>query len=146
MTNQAVEILIVDDDPVTCDLLSEVFQQEGYSPTTARSRTEAIALTESQRFDIVLSDIRMQTKVDGLDVLKAIKQQSEGTKVILMTAFGSLETAIEAVRQGAFDYISKPFDLDAVTLAVRRALQTHPEDESHTLLQEENPEVQETKS
>ncbi|HZS47799.1 MAG TPA: sigma-54 dependent transcriptional regulator [Blastocatellia bacterium] len=146
MSNQSVEILIVDDDPVTCDLLSEVFQQEGYSPTTARSGPEAISLTESQRFDIVLSDIRMQTKIDGLDVLKAIKQQNENTKVILMTAFGSLETAIEAVRQGAFDYISKPFDLDAVTLAVRRALQQQPHDEAHNDLQEEPPDSLEQRS
>src|SRR6185369_4720703 len=99
MTSPAVEILIVDDDQVTCDLLSEVFQQEGYTPTTARSSPEAINLTSTQHFDIVLSDIRMQTKVDGLDLLKAVKQQDENTKVILMTAFGSLETAIEAVRQ-----------------------------------------------
>ena len=142
MTNHAVGILIVDDDPVTCDLLSEVFQQEGYSPTTARSSPEAISLTSTQHFDIVLSDIRMQTKVDGLDLLKAIKQQNGDTKVILMTAFGSLETAVEAVRQGAFDYISKPFDLDAVTLAVRRALQNQPEDEADKLLQDETTELE----
>ena len=121
--NQAqTHLLVVDDDPVTLDLLKEVLTQEGYEVTVALGGEEALAKGEDFPFDIVITDVRMEDK-DGMEVLRAFKKHSPETTVIMITAFGSIETAIEAIREGAFDYISKPFKLDEITLTVRRALE-----------------------
>jgi len=111
----------VDDDHVTLDLLKEVLSQEGYDVTVALGGTEAIARGTDNFFDIVITDVRMEDK-DGLEVLRAFKKFAPDTTVILITAFGSIETAIEAIREGAFDYISKPFKLDEIKLTIQRAL------------------------
>jgi len=114
-------LLVVDDDHVTLDLLKEVLSQEGYDVTVALGGTEAIARGTDNFFDIVITDVRMEDK-DGLEVLRAFKKFAPDTTVILITAFGSIETAIEAIREGAFDYISKPFKLDEIKLTIQRAL------------------------
>lgn len=117
-----IRILVVDDDEVTCNLLEEVLSKEGYLVDKALTGQEAIQKGESQIFDVVLSDIRM-AEVDGMKVLKAFKQKSPETIVIMMTAFGSIETAIQAIKEGAFDYVSKPFKLDEIKLTIQRALE-----------------------
>jgi DNA-binding NtrC family response regulator len=111
----------VDDDPVTLDLLNEVLSQEGHDVTVALGGTKAIAKGMDNFFDIVITDVRMGDK-DGLEVLRAFKKLAPDTTVIMITAFGSIETAIEAIREGAFDYISKPFKLDEIKLTIQRAL------------------------
>ena len=111
----------MDDDPVTLDLLKEVLSQEGHDVTVALGGTEAIAKGMDHFFDIVITDVRMGDK-DGLEVLRAFKKFAPDTTVVMITAFGSIETAIEAIREGAFDYVSKPFKLDEIKLTVRRAL------------------------
>jgi len=122
MNQTKTHLLVVDDDPVTLDLLKEVLTQEGYEVTVALGGEEAIAKGLDISFDIVITDVRMEDK-DGMEVLRAFKKQSPETSVIMITAFGSIETAIEAVREGAFDYISKPFKLEEITLTIRRALE-----------------------
>jgi len=122
MNQTQTHLLVVDDDPVTLDLLKEVLTQEGYEVTVALGGEEAIAKGLDISFDIVITDVRMEDK-DGMEVLRAFKKQSPETSVIMITAFGSIETAIEAVREGAFDYISKPFKLEEITLTIRRALE-----------------------
>ncbi|MGB9698384.1 MAG: sigma-54-dependent transcriptional regulator [Thermodesulfobacteriota bacterium] len=117
-----IHVLVVDDDVITCNLLEEVLAKEGYLVDKALSGQEAIQKGESQLFDVVLSDIRM-AEVDGMAVLKAFKQRSPDTIVIMMTAFGSIETAIQAIKEGAFDYVSKPFKLDEIKLTIQRALE-----------------------
>ncbi len=117
-----IHVLVVDDDVITCNLLEEVLTKEGYLVDKALSGEEAIQKGESQLFDVVLSDIRM-AEVDGMAVLKAFKQKSPDTIVIMMTAFGSIETAIQAIKEGAFDYVSKPFKLDEIKLTIQRALE-----------------------
>jgi DNA-binding NtrC family response regulator len=112
----------VDDDPVAVNLLKEVLSKDGYEVKTSLSGEEAIAIGEKELFDIVITDVRMREK-DGIDVLRAFKKISPETTVIMITAFGSIETAIEAIREGAFDYISKPFKLDEIRLTIRRALE-----------------------
>lgn len=129
MNQTHAHLLIVDDDPITLDLLKEVLTQEGYEVTVALGGGEAIAKGMENPFDIVITDVRMEDK-DGMEVLRAFKKHSPETTVVMITAFGSIETAIEAVREGAFDYISKPFKLEEITFAVRRAL------EQRRLLQE----------
>jgi DNA-binding NtrC family response regulator len=112
----------VDDDPVTLDLLKEVLSKEGYKVETALSGEEAITKGMDTLFDIIITDVRMGDK-DGMEVLRSFKKNSPETTVIMITAFGSIETAIEAIREGAFDYISKPFKLDEIKFTIRRALE-----------------------
>jgi DNA-binding NtrC family response regulator len=129
MNKQSAHLLIVDDDPVTVNLLKEVLSKEGYDVVTALSGEQAIAHGMDSVFDIVVTDVRMGDK-DGMEVLRSFKKIAPETMVIMITAFGSIETAIEAIRQGAFDYISKPFKLDEIKFTISRAL------EQRRLLQE----------
>ena len=121
MSRPLAHLLIVDDDPVTVDLLREVLSKEGYEVTTALSGEEAISQGTGNLFDIVITDVRMGEK-DGMDVLRFFRRTSPETSVIVVTAFGSIDTAIEAIREGAFDYISKPFKLEEIRITVKRAL------------------------
>src|SRR5438270_10317051 len=122
MPRKLPRILIVDDDTVTCELLCEVFAREGFEADSRQGGEAALALMTDRRPDVLLSDIRMKTRLDGLSLLERVRREHPATPVVLMTAFGSIETAIRAVKEGAFDYISKPFDIDALVATVRRAL------------------------
>ena len=116
------QILTVDDDSVTCELLCEVFAREGFSAVFANSGEAALATVAQQPPDLLLSDIRMKTRLDGLSLLEIVRREYPSIPVVLMTAFGSIETAVRAVKEGAFDYISKPFNIDELVAIVRRAL------------------------
>ncbi len=129
MNKGSIRLLIVDDDPIALNLLEEVLLKEGYAVTTAMSGEEAIALGTDHLFDLVITDVRMGNK-DGMEVLRSFRKTAPETTVIMITAFGSIETAIEAIREGAFDYISKPFKLEEIKLTIERAL------EQRRLLQE----------
>jgi len=122
MNKTPVRLLVVDDDPVTVDLLKEVLSKEGYEVSTALSGEEAITRGTSSLFDIIITDVRMGEK-DGMEVLRFFRKNAPDTTVIMITAFGSIETAIEAIREGAYDYISKPFKLDEIKFTIQRALE-----------------------
>lgn len=122
MPRKPPRILVVDDDPVTCELLCEVFTHEGFEPTFEHSGESALAALAMSQPDLLLSDIRMKTRLDGLSLLELVRRNYPATPVVLMTAFGSIETAIRAVKEGAFDYISKPFNIDELVAIARRAL------------------------
>ena len=122
MNRAPAHLLVVDDDRVTVDLLKEVLIKEGYEVSTALSGEEAIARGMDHFFDIIITDVRMGDR-DGMEVLRSFKRSAPDTTVIMITAFGSIETAIEAIREGAYDYISKPFKLDEIKFTVRRALE-----------------------
>src|ERR1041384_6377390 len=124
MSRKLPSILIVDDDPVTCELLCEVFAREGFEAAFRQSGEAALLAITDERPDVLLSDIRMKTHLDGLALLDRVRQECPSTPVVLMTAFGSIETAIRAVKEGAFDYLSKPFNIDELVATVRRALAT----------------------
>jgi two-component system response regulator AtoC len=119
----AANILVVDDDPDTQDLLREVLSEEGYRVITSGSGEEALKIGEQECFDVIISDVKLGPHLNGLDVLRAYKSIQPESEVILITAFGSMETAIEAVKAGAFDYISKPFKIEEVLLQVSRGLE-----------------------
>jgi DNA-binding NtrC family response regulator len=129
MNKISAHLLVVDDDPVTVNLLKEVLTKEGYEVITALSGEEAMARGMEDFFNIVITDMRLGDQ-DGMEVLRSFKKLAPETTVIMITAFGSIETAIEAIREGAFDYISKPFKLDEIKFTIRRAL------EQRRLLQE----------
>lgn len=122
--NRSINILVVDDDPDTQDLLREVLTEEKYNVATSGSGEEALKIGEQELFDVIISDMKLGPNLNGLDVLKAYKSIQPESEVILITAFGSMETAIEAVKAGAFDYISKPFKIDEVLLQVSRAIES----------------------
>jgi len=115
-------ILVVDDERSMREVLFSMLKNEGYDVTVAEGGEAAIEAVRRETFDAILTDVRMP-KIDGLQVLKATKDLSPNTVVIMITAFGSSETAVEAMKLGAYDYITKPFKYDEVTLNIKRALE-----------------------
>jgi DNA-binding NtrC family response regulator len=113
--------LVVDDDAVARELLAEALKKEGYDVEAFGSGEAAIARGREGRVDLVLTDIRMGA-VDGLTVLREFKRMSQDTAIVVLTAFGSLEGAIEAIKQGAYDYLAKPFKKEEIKLVVQRSL------------------------
>jgi two-component system, NtrC family, response regulator AtoC len=126
MLRDPPRVMIVDDDPVTCDLLCEVFEKEGFVARFEQSSDAALSALDTYEPDVVVSDIRMKSRNDGLNLLAHLRRECPTVPVILMTAFGSMDTAVRAVREGAFDYISKPFLRHEVVSTVRRALSVSP--------------------
>ncbi|HNX87068.1 MAG TPA: sigma-54 dependent transcriptional regulator [Bacteroidales bacterium] len=119
MTEQ-ISILIVDDEESVRDSLYNWFIEDGYRVATAESAKGALSLLESDQFDIVLADIKMPG-MDGLEMLRLIKTLRQETVVIMMTAFATVETAVQALKDGAFDYVTKPFDPDDLSHLIRNA-------------------------
>ena len=115
-------MLVVDDDPGSSGLLRDIFQQEGYDVSLAQRGEEALALAPARPFDVVLCDVQLPD-VDGIDLLRQLKRAAPSTAVIMVTAFGTYETAIKALNEGAFDYVRKPFTLQEVRLTVERAME-----------------------
>jgi two-component system, NtrC family, response regulator AtoC len=115
-------ILVADDDPSTCEFFQELFADVAAEIETRQDPAAAIELATVERFDVVVSDINFEKALTGIDVLKAVKRAHPDTEVVLVSAFGNLDTAIEAVRLGAYDFVSKPFDVEAVRQTIRRAL------------------------
>lgn len=113
-------ILVVDDDRDSCELLREIFCAEGWHVDTALSPTQAFSLAEKEKIDLVVSDINLEANQSGLDLLRDLRAQCP---VILVTGFGTLDSAVEAAREGAWDFISKPFKVQEVVAIARRALE-----------------------
>jgi DNA-binding NtrC family response regulator len=118
----AGKILVVDDDPAIAGVLEELLRTDGHQATVCTTGADAVAAGRAELFDVVLADIRLPD-LDGLEVLRAFQEDSPESAVILMTAFGTVEIAIQAIKAGAYDYVSKPFKLDEVRIAVERALE-----------------------
>lgn len=114
-------ILIVDDEPVICWTLREALREEGHDCVTASSAEEAIEYARKQKFDLILMDVRLPGR-DGISAIVELKSLAGDIPILIMTAFGDLETAVRAVDQGAFAYLIKPFDLDDALNQVRQAL------------------------
>jgi DNA-binding NtrC family response regulator len=117
----ATRILIADDDPVSGQLFSEVLGKEGYQVQQVQSGGEALSILRDDCPDLLIVDVRMPG-ISGLDVTREVHREHPEVPVVVMTAFGSMDTAIEAIREGAFDFISKPMNLEELKKTVRRAL------------------------
>src|SRR5206468_4395721 len=113
---------VVDDGQSMRELLGIMLRQVGYAVTLADGGETAVEALKSDAFDLVITDLRMR-KVDGLAVLRATKEHSPHTVVLVVTAFASTETADEAMKLGAYDYITKPFKLDEIKLIIANALE-----------------------
>lgn len=115
-------ILVVDDEKNQREILETILSGEGYDITTASSGEAAMKFVESRRFDLVLTDLKM-TGMSGLDLLKELTNFDKSIIVILLTAHGSVDSAVDALRLGAFDYLQKPYDKNKLLETVSRALQ-----------------------
>ncbi len=130
VTSRKKYLLVVDDDVGHRTMLKTLLSGWGYDVSEADDGSKAIDLSQERPFDLILMDIRM-LKVSGLKALEAIKEINPAIPVIIMTAYSSIETAIEAIKKGAYEYLTKPLDFDELRLKIEQAME-------HSMLKEEN--------
>lgn len=130
-----ISILIVDDEESVRDSLYNWFIEDGYHVECAENARKALSVLESEDFDIVLADIKMPG-MDGLEMLKRIKSLRNDSIVIIMTAFATVDTAVQALKDGAFDYVTKPFDPDDLSHLIRNAAKQIALSEENEILKE----------
>lgn len=128
-------IMVVDDEQTICEALKAWFAKDGYQVDTALSGGDALKLAEEKCYDIYIVDIKMPV-MDGIEFLTRLKEKQPNAVVIMMTAHGSIQTAVEAMKQGAMDYFCKPFDPDELSVVLERML-------AHKALREENTALKE---
>ena len=117
-------LLVVDDEKSQREILAGFLQKEGFSVALAESGEQALKLFEEKFYEMALIDMKMPG-MDGLELLKRIKKISPDTQVIVMTAFGTVETAVSAMKEGAFYYVNKPVDLEELKVILKKASETH---------------------
>ncbi len=136
MIEKTSHILVVDDELSMRELLEYMLNREGYQVTCAESGRKAIRLLEKKQYDLLLCDIKLGD-ISGLDVLRASKKSSQDTVVILISAYASTETAVEAMNEGAYDYVPKPFDKDELLQTVAKALDIRTVEHEKQLLNDQ---------
>jgi DNA-binding NtrC family response regulator len=129
-------ILVVEDKESMAEMLKETLETEGYKVVCARNGTEGTRYLKEGKIDLVLTDLKVPQK-SGIEILKTSKEENHLVPVIVMTAFGSVETAVAAMKEGAFDFIAKPFDTDHLLMLIKRALETQRLLTENILLKEE---------
>jgi len=129
------KILVIEDEQSMREVLRILLEEESYEVTTASDGIQGIEQVRSNLFDLVITDIKMP-KADGFEVLRQVKNSSPDTVVIMVTAFGTTEAAIEAMKLGAYDYLNKPFKIDEIRLIVRKAFEKKKLREELLLLRE----------
>lgn len=130
------KILVVDDEQSMREFLAIMLKKEGHAVVAAENGVHALKAMQVEIFDLVITDVRMP-QVDGIEVLRTVKEISPETVVIVITAFASTDTAVEAMRLGAYDYITKPFNVDQVKLIIQKALEKHTLRKENILLKRE---------
>ncbi|HEX6545134.1 MAG TPA: response regulator, partial [Bryobacteraceae bacterium] len=115
-------ILVVDDEKSLRRILQVQLEQRGYTVGTAENGTDALGRLQTTHFGLIISDLRMPG-LSGLDLLKEIRHVSPQSKVIILTAFGTVETAVEAMQNGAYHYVTKPVNFNELSLVVERAFE-----------------------
>ena len=118
------QVLIVDDDKAMCDLLEADLGDRRFTTEARTTAHEALALLAERDFDVVLTDLNMRG-MSGIELCRRVAESRPDVPVVVITAFGSIETAVLAIRAGAYDYITKPIDVEALTLALDRAIEHH---------------------
>jgi len=116
------KILLIDDSKEILETLSEYLRGEGYEVDTSSNGASGILMIEKKFYDIVLTDM-MMPGVDGMEVLKYIKANSSESLCIVLTGYGTIKNAVEAIKSGAFDYLAKPVKLDEIQIALQRAIE-----------------------
>ena len=116
------ELLVVDDELIALKNLTHILNGEGYEVTAVQKGGQALDLLKEKNFDLVLTDLKME-KVDGMDILRFIKQHQPETEVIMITGYATVDSAISAMKAGAYHYIAKPYKIDEVRKVVKEALE-----------------------
>lgn len=130
------KILIVDDEAIQRDIVKDILEDQGYDVFTSGSGQEALEHIKTLPVDVILTDLRMPG-IDGVELLESIKAAYPEVVVVVITAYGSIESAVDAMKKGAYHYLTKPLDKEQLTLIVQRALQTkHLSDENRSLRRE----------
>jgi DNA-binding NtrC family response regulator len=119
MKNKKKRVLVLDDEAIVCERLQPALERVGFIVETFTDSQAAVDRVAQQRFDIVITDLKMQ-KPDGLDILRFVREQSLDTKVIVITGFATVETAREALKSGAVDFLAKPFKISQLRDLVLR--------------------------
>lgn len=122
MIKSRVKILVVDDERGLCAGVQEALQREGYAVDAATDAAVALQLTESRLYNLIITDFRMP-HLNGLELLSKVKEKSRDTLFIMMTAYGTVEGAVDAMKQGAYDYLAKPLDMQRLRSLVQKALE-----------------------
>lgn len=130
------KILIIDDEKSILDLLSVVFKKEGYTVFTSISAGKALELIDKEDIDLVLTDIKMP-QLSGMDILGHVQERRPDIPVIMITAYGTITQAVQAFKQGAFDYVVKPFDMGELKIIVAQGLEKRQLKQENTLLKKE---------
>ncbi|MCL4468996.1 MAG: sigma-54 dependent transcriptional regulator [Deltaproteobacteria bacterium] len=130
-----INILIVDDDKSMREFLELILKRERYNVTCAKDGADALLLLKESFFDLIITDLMMPA-INGLELLKKAKELHPDVKTIMITAFGTIETAIEAIKLGAYDYITKPFNIDDLRLRIRRALESQRIEHENIMLKQ----------
>jgi two-component system, NtrC family, response regulator AtoC len=131
------KILIVDDEPSNRSILGQELAQKGYSVEAASDGREALRKVESSRPDLIILDY-MMPDLSGLEVLKELRKRENDTPVVMITAYGTMERAVEAMKEGAYDFITRPFEPDHIALVVQKALERHQLKREVEVLSEES--------
>src|ERR687897_3150735 len=122
----ASDVLIVDDEADICELVSGLLQDEGYTTRTARDSDAALNEVKNRRPNLVFLDIWLQgSRLDGLQLLDSVKEIHPELPVVMISGHGNIETAVSAIKRGAYDFIEKPFKADRLVLVAQRALETY---------------------
>src|SRR4030043_2216485 len=117
----AFKILIAEDEEITLNNILDTLQDEGYDVSGTKNGADALMKMEKEHFDLLITDIKMPG-LSGMELLEKIKENYPVTEVIIITGFGSIGSAVEAMKKGALDYIAKPFDLDELTMKVKKIM------------------------
>ena len=134
--HEDMKVLAVDDDPVTCSILQRILDKCDCRHEIMRSGPEALQRIEKEKYDLLITDLKMPD-VDGIALLKEVRKKSTDTLVIMITGFSTVESAVEAMKLGAYDYIRKPIDPDELLLVIERALENKMLLNENILLKEE---------
>jgi DNA-binding NtrC family response regulator len=129
-------ILIIDDKDSMRQMLSKTLESEGYEVETAKDGEGGLEKAKEKKYDLILADLKLP-KMDGIEVLSSLKDLDPEVAVIMMTAYGTIESAVEAMKQGAFDFLAKPFDTDHLNVLIKRALENRRLVAENILLREE---------
>jgi DNA-binding NtrC family response regulator len=121
-------ILIVDDEQSIREIMTDALERQGYRVKTAKDAEEALLCFEQTRFDLALVDMRMPGKMDGLDLLREVHQRWPAVVVIILTAYATMDTAIEAMRDGAYDYLVKPAGISQILESIEHGLERSDKD------------------